>query len=55
MKESLNKDGQQFQQYQQKKQSGLTLTHGTHKRSWHMFNQAFCNAIPATIITGCEE
>jgi hypothetical protein len=32
MKESLNKDGQQFQQYQQKKQSGLTLTHGTHKR-----------------------
>ena len=31
MKESLNSDGQQFHQYQQKEQPFLTSKHWTHK------------------------
>jgi len=36
LKESLNSDSQQFYQYQQNKQSPLTITHWTQKRPWHM-------------------
>jgi hypothetical protein len=31
LKECLNSDGQQFQQYQQNKQSALIVTHRTQK------------------------
>jgi hypothetical protein len=33
--ESLNSDGQQFNQYQQNKQSPLTTNHRTQERQWY--------------------